>query len=117
MSVEIAKAHYLGKDGYKKLNCAQAVLRAFKDRFDLTEDVIDQCGACGGGRAPEGQCGSLYAARVMLGAAHQAEINDCENALLERAGSIKCREIRAARKLACVGCVETIAACIEKIGK
>ncbi len=115
MSVEKAKAHYIGKPGYRKLNCAQTIGHAFKDRFDVPEDMIEHLGACGGGRAPEGQCGSLYAAKMLLEKKHPQLIRNCEQALLSSAGSTKCREIRASRKLSCVGCVEKIAACIEKI--
>jgi hypothetical protein len=115
VSVEKAKAHYIGKQGYRKLNCAQTILNAFKDKFDLSEDAIARLGTSGGGRAPDGQCGSLYAAKVILEKTHPTRIKDCEDALLSSAGSTKCREIRASRKLSCVGCVEKVAACIEKI--
>ena len=115
MSVEKAKAHYIGKPGYRKLNCAQTIAHAFKDRFDLSEDDVERFGVSGGGRAPDGQCGSLYAAKVMLEKAHPTRIKDCEDALLSSAGSTKCRGIRASKKLSCVGCVEKVAACIEKI--
>ena len=115
MSVEKAKAHYIGKPGYRKLNCAQTIANAFKDKFGLSEDIIEQLGASGSGRAPDGQCGSLYAAKVLLEKTYPERIKDCEDALLSSAGSTKCREIRASRKLSCVGCVEKVAACIEKI--
>jgi hypothetical protein len=115
VSVEKAKAHYTGKLGHRKLNCAQTIVNAFKDKFDVSEEMVERFGAYGGGRAPEGQCGSLYAARTILEKAHPTRIKDCEDALLASAGSTKCREIRASRKLSCVGCVEKVAACIEKI--
>ena len=115
MSVEKAKAHYIGGSGYRKLNCAQTIINAFKDKFDLPEEMVDDLSVCGGGRAPGGLCGSLHAARVMLEKDHPARIKDCEDALLAHAGSIKCREIRSFRKLSCAGCVEKVAECIEKI--
>ncbi|MEI8013044.1 MAG: C-GCAxxG-C-C family (seleno)protein [Candidatus Omnitrophota bacterium] len=115
MSVEKARNHFLGKPGYRKLNCAQTIAQAFKERFDISDDDIDRLGGIGGGRAPEGQCGSLYAARGILEKEHARVIQDCEDALLSSAGSIKCREIRASGKLSCVGCVEKVAVCIEKI--
>lgn len=115
MSVEKAKAHYTGAPGYQKLNCAQSIAQAFKDGLDAPQDIVDQLGACGGGRAPEGQCGSLYAAKVMLGKTHPEVIKDCEEALMASAGSIHCRAIRASKKLSCVGCVETVAGCISRI--
>ena len=114
MSVEKARAHYIGKDGFAKLNCAQAILTAYKDRFNLSQEAVDKCGACGKGGAPGGECGALYAARVIFGSAHPAQAKACEDALLAAGGSTRCAEIRATRKLSCVGCVTTIAACIEK---
>ncbi|MBF0331831.1 MAG: C-GCAxxG-C-C family protein [Candidatus Omnitrophica bacterium] len=115
MSVEKARAHYTGTSGHRKLNCAQAVVSAFKEKFDMSEDMIERFSAYGGGRAPDGQCGSLYAARVMLEKSYPTRIKDCEDVLLSSAGSLKCREIRAGRKLSCVGCVETVAASIARI--
>ncbi|MEI6437183.1 MAG: C-GCAxxG-C-C family (seleno)protein [Candidatus Omnitrophota bacterium] len=114
MSVEKAKAHYIGKPGYQKLNCAQAVVRAFEDQFALSQDVVEKCATCGGGRAPDGECGALYAARVLLEKDHPEQVRACENSLLSVAGSTKCKEIRAAKKLSCVGCVETVAIAVEK---
>ena len=114
MSDEKAKAHYLGKDGHQKLNCAQAIVQAFKDEYALPEGVVEKFAVYGGGRAPEGVCGSLYAARIIFGNERPENIQACEAALLAKAGSIKCREIRAANKLSCVGCVETIARQLEK---
>lgn len=113
MSVSKAKSHYQGKDGHRKLNCAQAIMAAFKDRFGRDDEAILQCLAYGGGRAPEGQCGSLFAAKILLGENHPA-IAQCESALKANAGSLKCREIRSGGKLSCVGCVETVAACLEQ---
>ena len=115
MSVEKAKAHYTGKEGCRRLNCAQTIAHAFKDKFDLSDEDIERFAASGGGRAPDGQCGCLYAARIILEKDHSARIKDCEDMLLSSAGSTKCRDIRASRKLLCLGCVEKVAAYIEKI--
>lgn len=115
MSVEKAKDHYIGKPGCRKLNCAQAIVNAFKDKFVLSEDIVERLGACGGGRAPEGQCGSLYAAKLILGQGRPDRIQDCESVFLSSAGSLKCRDIRALRKLSCVGCVEKVAEYMAKV--
>jgi hypothetical protein len=37
--VEQSKKYYLGQDGYKKMNCAQAVLCGFKD--EINNDCIN----------------------------------------------------------------------------
>ncbi|MBF0386894.1 MAG: C-GCAxxG-C-C family protein [Candidatus Omnitrophica bacterium] len=115
MSIEKARAHYAGKDGHAKLNCAQTIINAFKDKFSYSDDTVARFAGHGGGRAPEGECGSLYAARFLLDKAPSSIIKECESALRERAGSTKCREIRAGHKLSCLGCVETVAAYVYQV--
>ncbi|MBF0618661.1 MAG: C-GCAxxG-C-C family protein [Candidatus Omnitrophica bacterium] len=115
MSVEKAKAHYSGTSGFKKSNCAEAIAYAFQDKFKLSAEDLSRFVACGGGRAPGGVCGSLYAAQVILEKNHSQAAKDCAAALLARAGSIQCREIRALKKLPCVGCVEMVATHVDGI--
>jgi hypothetical protein len=110
MSIEKARDHYLGKNGVQKANCAQSVIYAFKEKYDLPQQLVADMASCGGGRAPDGVCGALYAATKVAGDARQK----CEEALSIKAGSIKCREIRSLGKLSCVGCVETIAGSLDK---
>ncbi len=86
MSVEKARAHYIGKGGCQRLNCAQTVVHAFKDKFGFSGEDVVRFAGCGGGRAPLGECGAL-----------------------------KCREIRSTNKLSCVGCVEKMAECLEQV--
>ena len=114
MSVELARSHYLGKDGCAKLNCAQSVAGAFQGKFALSDEAFQACRIYGGGRAPNGECGALYAAKLMLEKAYPAMIKDCEDALLLYGGSTQCHKIRSARRLSCLGCVETVAACLER---
>ena len=115
MRTERAKAHYLGKDGCKKLNCGQAVISAFKDKFFLGESIVNMFSGYGGGRAPEGVCGAYYAAKYILGQNHSERIKECEEKLLSCAGSTKCKEIRGLKKLSCVGCVEKMAEFVDKV--
>ena len=115
MSVEKARAHYIGKDGCPRMNCAQAVAAAFQHKLDFPSDLIDHLETCGGGRAPGGECGALYAARMVLRKAHPERVKACEEAFLIAAGSLKCREIRSLRKLSCIGCVETAAGYVDRL--
>lgn len=70
MSIEKAKAHFLGRQGHKKLNCGQSIIYAFKEKFPIPENTIDRFKAFGRGKAPEGYCGSYYAAKVILENSH-----------------------------------------------
>ena len=115
MSKAKAKAHFLGEAGHAKLNCAQAVIIAFKDKFAFAEGTVSRFAEYGGGNAPEGVCGSFYAAKALLEKGHPEKVKECEQALHAPAGSIKCKEIRSLRKLTCLGCVEKVAEYMEKV--
>lgn len=115
MSVEKAKAHYMGKDGYKRLNCGQSVISAFKEKFSLSEEMVGNFAKYGGGRAPDGVCGALFAAKTILSASKPEKVLECESHLLTLAGALKCRDIRSSGKLSCLGCVEKVSEILENI--
>jgi hypothetical protein len=104
--VRKSKKYYLGLDGYKKENCANSVLYAFKDVIDPCID-IGVCDNFSGGRAPQGVCGAFYTAKTILESSNNKDkINELEKSFIDKAGSLKCKEIRANNKLSCLGCVE-----------
>lgn len=106
MPVTTAKDHYLGKAGCRRMNCAQAVISAFKERYDLDDSTVEAFGRYGGGNAPDGLCGAYFAVRHILEKEAAEKVREFEEFFLEHAGAVKCREIKLARKLSCVGCVE-----------
>jgi len=106
---ETAKAYFLGKKGPSKLNCARSVAETFRERFPLDEKTAMSLAACGGGMAPEGYCGAFYAARCILEQYFPQHSAEGLERLRVSAGSLKCREIKALKKLPCVGCVEKAA--------
>lgn len=105
MSKEKAKKHFLGKDGHERLDCAQAILKVFSDLDQEHKDTLCK----GGGRAPGGECGAYCAAKCLLKKNHPEKLKDFEDYFTNIAGSVNCREIRAMRKLSCIGCVEKAA--------
>jgi len=115
MSVDKAKAHFLGTPGYKRLNCGQAIMCAFQKKIPVPQETVDQCRRFGGGNAPEGNCGSFHAAKVMLENSHPQRVKECADVFMSQAGSLKCAEIRKIKKLSCLGCVEKIAEFLERI--
>ena len=117
MKVEKAKNHYIGRDGHKKMNCAQAVMAAFHDDFGLEEELIEKMAACGGGRAEGGMCGAYYAARLMLEKDHKDKLDEFEKHFAETAKSTKCTEIKSSKTLSCVGCVEKAAEYLHSLKK
>ena len=114
MSVEKAKAHYSGKGGHGKLNCAEAIAYAFRGTYPLADTVVAGMAACGTGRAPGGECGALFAAKAALRDTHADKVKACSAAFAAQAGATRCKEIRALKKLPCLGCVETAAAFLEE---
>jgi hypothetical protein len=110
----IAKNHFLGKEGLVKLNCAQSVAIAFKEKYSLSEETLEAFRSFGSGKAPEGLCGAYYAAKFLLekNKAHK-NADHLEQYFIEQAGDIRCSRIRECRKLSCLGCVEKSAEYIE----
>lgn len=110
---ETAKAYFLGKKGPRRLNCAQSVAETFRERFPLEEKTTVLLSACGGGMAPQGYCGAFYAAKCILDHHFPHRSGESMEKLASSAGSLKCREIKALKKLPCVGCVEKAAEAVE----
>ncbi|MFA7254914.1 MAG: C-GCAxxG-C-C family protein [Candidatus Omnitrophota bacterium] len=111
---ETAKAYFLGKKSPRRLNCAQSVAETFREQLPLEEKTTVLLSACGGGMAPEGYCGAFYAAKCLLDHHFPHRTQDGLKELHSLAGSLKCHEIKALKKLPCVGCVEKAA---EVVGR
>ncbi|MFC1510133.1 hypothetical protein ACFL49_00530 [Candidatus Omnitrophota bacterium] len=87
-----------------KNNCVKAVLKAFQPASKMADDEIVSHAKMGGGRAPEGRCGALYAA-LQLPQIARIDPQKADDAFREEAGSTNCQEIRQKRKLTCRECV------------
>lgn len=116
MSAVKAKNNYTGQSGCSRMNCAQAVLSAFREDFDIDESMVDTFKGYGGGRAPGGLCGAYYAVRYILDEKDPSRLEELEKHFLEHAGALECRNIRGLKKLSCVGCVEKSSEFLEKLG-
>jgi len=114
MPIEKAKKLFLGTD-CEKLNCYQAVLVAFQHKITVHEDDIKKGLKFSSGRAPNGLCGAVYAVQKIL------EMNDRADSFChfsdyfsKEHGSLKCKEIRALKKISCIKCVEEAAIYLDK---
>jgi hypothetical protein len=85
-------------------NCAQSVLRGFQEHANVSEEAIAEAKALGGGRAPNGQCGALHAAIVLL--ADDGAKAKLTEAFVAHAGAETCRDVRKLGKLTCTECVK-----------
>lgn len=106
MPVNKAKKHYLGQDGFNRMNCALSIAYGFKDELMLEECFLSSFKAYGSGRAPNGECGALFATKSLISIIDKDKIQDFEKYFCELTGSVKCSEVRKNKKLSCVGCVE-----------
>ncbi len=115
MSIEKAKKNYLDRTASKKMNCCESVAYAFKDAIPLPEEELRSYAGFGGGRAPEGYCGAVYAAKRLMEKSNAPKVTVFLEAFAQMAGSTKCREIKAVKKIPCIQCIEKAAEAVEKI--
>lgn len=80
-------------------NCAQAVAAS----KGASAEEVAKCAAFGGGRAPEGLCGALYAAMLFAPEDKRQKIADDFQAAL---GETHCKALKA-MGVPCTKCVET----------
>ena len=111
MSIQKAKDHYLGKGGLTKANCAEAIIRAFKENFNIDDKNF---AGYGKGKAPGGLCGAYCAAKEIIEKYYPERKAEFEKFFLEKAGNLVCKDIRALRKLSCLGCVEKAAEFVQR---
>ena len=93
----------------RQYNCAQAVACGCGDM-----DMKDDFAPYGGGRAPEGRCGALFAALALVPEANRAALAAEFAAEL---GAEKCGELKGMLHVPCERCVELSADLVEKYGK
>lgn len=115
MSIEKARSYYKKEKGQGKLNCAQSVVMAFKEKFGVEDSLVDSFKDFGSGRAPGGECGAYYAVKRILSGRCPDRVMEYEVYFSERAGSTKCKEIRQLKKLSCAGCVEAAAVFADNV--
>ncbi|MCF6149406.1 MAG: hypothetical protein E3K37_12195 [Candidatus Kuenenia sp.] len=94
--------YFHAEDG---LNCAQAILTAYQNEFNIKDEHIKEYKQYGGGRAEGGVCGALYAIKKLI--KDEAAFGHIKREFFHAAGgSAVCKEIRKSQQLSCVGCVE-----------
>lgn len=84
-------------------NCAQAITHKWHKLFNRSDALVAQGKAWGGGRAPEGICGAMYAG-LQLVADYQKKT--FAEQFIQQAGHAQCKIIRRQGVTSCVQCVE-----------
>ena len=96
-------------------NCAQAILKAYQEEFNISDSEIEDFRAFGGGRAKDGICGALFAAEKLL---QKRNSDSIKNDFEKEVGSLFCKEIKA-KKFPCEACVKIadklLSRCIDTI--
>lgn len=109
--VEKAKKYFMGAEF---LNCAQAVAKAYMEEHATVDSQrVRSYAVFGGGMAPEGLCGAVFAAKDVV--ADSAMASEIEKKFQERVGAVKCFEIRPAGKVSCSGCVGAAAQILAEV--
>lgn len=87
-------------------NCAQALQKSRQTKTGLSDEEIElQYRPMGGGRAPYGMCGALYALRQLVG--DDSPVADELTARFEvRTGGLTCRELKGKHGRPCSWLVE-----------
>jgi hypothetical protein len=85
----------------ERLNCAQAVLYAWREVSGDASIALADLKPFSGGRAADGLCGALHAACVI--APDRAEA--LKQNFAARLGSLYCKELRTAKVHSCETCV------------
>lgn len=97
--------------GKERLNCAQAVLKAFQEVENISDKIITDNQKNGGGRAEGGLCGALVAAHQLM-----PERSEEITTLFNKAADFPtCREIKTISKFPCRDCVGLAAEIVEKL--
>jgi hypothetical protein len=112
-----AEKLFLGQQKeYKRLNCAQAVAEAFRQEYDfLTEKTVKEFKKMGHGKAPNGECGMLFAAKYIFeknGRPDKAQ--EFEKHFREFAGTTKCKELIKKKIPFCAHCINRTATFIDQ---
>ena len=106
MSIEAESAANIYSQVPKQYNCAQAVAKAFG-----RDDLLETLQPCGGGKAPGGMCGALYATVLILPEEKQEA---ARQSFQERVGHTLCKPIRQENQTKCVDCVRIAAELLPK---
>jgi len=100
----------------KRGNCAMSVAYGFARTSGKSEEdslqAAEQFRSCGGGRAPEGTCGALHAAKTLC----PDKALEIEKIFKDGAkGCTRCREIRPQAIIPCNRCVELAGEALDAV--
>lgn len=115
MKRQVAENYFRGKEKY---NCAQAILKAYQDEYNVEDEVVKKFKKLGNGKAENGLCGAIYAGIYLLVEDSSEEKSErLKISFQKHAESLKCKEIRKKKTLTCKECVGITADILNLINK
>jgi hypothetical protein len=112
---QIAYDAFFGKNGLKRVNCAQAFATAFFGLYDIDTNTIRELKKMGVGKAPEGQCGIYFFGQELLSKSGKKEFQkDFENFFYGFAQSLSCKELRKHKIPYCAQCLKDSVAFVDE---
>ena len=94
-------------------NCAQSVAAGYAEKTGKRGELVDELKRCGGGNAPGGMCGALYAALQIAGDDNQEKVKQHFGSFTDN--HFLCKEIRGGNIIPCRECVRHAAEAIEDL--
>lgn len=86
-------------------NCAQAVCFGCGH-----EELVEPMAECGGGRAPDGTCGALYGAMMVVG---EEKAPALRAEFIAKHGAYQCKVLKKEGKVPCEQCVASASELVE----
>jgi hypothetical protein len=93
-------------------NCAQAVVVAWHKKTLRNGELAEKLSGSGGGKAPEGLCGALYAINCLVDKESAAKLTIKFSKAA--GGHTTCKAIRSSKSLSCTECVEVAAELLDE---
>lgn len=101
---------FMGADGSKRINCAEAIAGSFhRDIRPLEDKELKRFRKFGRGKAPGNACGAYYAAEYMISNENPELLDSLRAHFTDETMFVECKAIRRGRTLSCEGCVNNIA--------
>jgi len=116
MKAKEAASRFLGKDGYKKVNCAQAFASVYNGKFNINDDLIKDFKKYGVGKAPEGECGIYFAGKhILKNSGSEDKVEEFSEHFNSVAGTFTCKELRKKKIPFCTHCLSESVLFVEDI--
>ncbi len=111
MKKQLSMDYFLGKNGLKRLNCAQA----HSIVFGADEKLVSKLKHYGVGKAPDGECGIYYAGKeILMQQSNVHKVDDYTGYFNEIAGTLYCNELRKKKVPFCAECLGLSVEYVEK---